>query len=563
VIVKQLRAIQNFGNMDVVCIDKTGTITENAIQLVRRVDIDGNDDEKVYFYSYLNSYFHSGIRTSNDEAMLAITGINASDYEKIDEIPYDFTRRRITIVVRRANEQVLIAKGDPEDILKACITCEEGACAYDIDEEAVERIHNKYEELSSDGFRVLGIAYKNVPIENRQYSINDEMDLIFMGFIAFIDPPREDATAAIEKLSKAGVRVKILTGDNEIFTQRTMEQLKIPVEGVLIGSDMIQNTDEGLARIVEKTNVFARITPGQKSRILNTLKQNGHVVGFLGDGINDASTIKNADVGISTGNAVSIAKQSADIILVSKDLGTLYEGVMVARRTFSNTLKYMLLATSSGFGNMLSLALISVFMPFVAMLPRQILLSNLLSDLSYSAIPTDNVDDAVLMKPRKLDVEYIRKFMMVVGPVSSLMDILTFLVVAFLIIGGSPFNFNSDQIQIVQTALFVELTVTEIIEVFALRAPSSPISINKPSKILLGTSLLIAIIAIALPYIPFMNSIMQLEAPNPIFYLWLAIITGVFLVLVYYVRRWFYSKNGYRLEQSFIPLDRTIVREVR
>jgi Mg2+-importing ATPase len=212
---------------------------------------------------------------------------------------------------------------------------------------------------------------------------------------------------------------------------------------------------------------------------------------------------------------------------------------------------------------MLSLALISVFMPFVAMLPRQILLSNLLSDLTYSAIPTDNVDDAVLMKPRKLDVEYIRKFMLVVGPVSSLMDILTFLVVAFLIIGGSPFNFSPDQISIVETALFVEITVTEIIEVFALRAPSSPISMNKPSKILVGTNLLMAAIAIALPYIPFMNSVLQLEAPNPIFYLWLALITCVFLALVYYVRRWFYSKNAYRLEQSFIPLDKTIVGEVR
>ncbi|HMF33161.1 MAG TPA: HAD-IC family P-type ATPase, partial [Candidatus Lokiarchaeia archaeon] len=539
------------------------TITENTIQLVRRVDIDGNDDEKVYFYSYLNSYFHSGLKTSNDDAVLAISGINVEDYEKIDEIPYDFTRRRITIVVRKANEQFLIAKGDPDDILRTCITCEEGTCAYDMDEESVERIRNKYEDLSSEGFRVLSIAYKSVPIENRQYSINDETDLIFLGFIAFIDPPREDATEAFQKLYRAGVKVKILTGDNEIFTQRIMEQLNIPVEGVLVGQDMIYDTDEALARMVEKTNVFARVTPGQKSRILNTLKSNGHVVGFLGDGINDASTITNADVGISSSNAVSIAKQSADIILDPKNLSNLCDGIIIARRTFSNTLKYMLLATSSRYGNMVSLALIAVFLPFVPLLPRQILLTNLLSDITYSAIPTDNVDDNVLTKPRKLDISYIRKFMLIIGPVSSLMDILTFLIVAFLIIGGNPSDFTLDQQQIVQTCLFLEFLITEIVEVFALRTPSSPFSKNKPSRSLVLTCAIIIGITILLPYTQFGSDIFQFGAIPPSFYALLVVINIIFLIAVYYMRRWFYSKNAYRLEQSYIPLDKTILGQIR
>ncbi|MGQ9679629.1 MAG: magnesium-translocating P-type ATPase [Candidatus Bathyarchaeia archaeon] len=539
VIVKRLASIENFGSMDVLCTDKTGTLTENKIKLVLHVDLEGKDDEKVLLYSFLNSYYQTGLKSPLDEAILKYKDVDMIDYQKVDEVPFDFTRKRVSVVVEHERQRFFIAKGAPEEIIKVCSYCELSDNVFDLTGEFQRKIEQKYYDLSSEGFRVLGVSYKTVKEKKQVYSVNDESDMVFLGFVAFIDPPKETARESLQLLRKAGVELKVLTGDNELVTRKTCEQLGLEIKGIVLGSEIAQMQDDALARIVEKANVFARVTPAQKDRIMSVLKNNGHVVGFLGDGINDAPSMKTADVGISVENAVDVAKESADIILLQKSLRVLEEGVLEGRKTFGNTMKYILMGTSSNFGNMFSVAGASLFLPFLPMLPIQILLNNLLYDVSQSTITTDNVDQEYIEKPKRLDISFIRKFMMFFGPISSIFDFLTFFIILLVFNATEP---------LFQTAWFLESLATQTLVIFVIRTRKTPFYKSKPSRLLLFSSLSVLGIAFAIPFTP-VGELFRLVEPPFEFFIILAGLISVYLVLVEIVKKWFYRRYAYRLEQ--------------
>jgi len=546
VIVKRLASIQNFGNMDVLCTDKTGTLTENKITLVLHVDMEGNDDEKVLLYSFLNSYYETGLKSPLDDAILSYKEIDVKDYQKIDEVPFDFTRRRVSVVVENERQRFLIAKGAPEEIIQVCSYCELGDRTFDLTSELQKKIEQKYYDLSSEGFRVLGVSYKKVREKKQVYSVNDESEMLFLGFVAFMDPPKETAKESLWQLSRDGVELKILTGDNELVTRKTCEQLGFKIKGVVLGNEIAQMQDDALTRIVGEANIFARVTPAQKDRIMNALKNNGHVVGFLGDGINDAPSLRTADVGISVENAVDVAKESADIILLQKRLRVLHDGVLEGRKTFGNTMKYINMGTSSNFGNMFSVAGASLFLPFLPMLPTQILLNNLLYDLSESTIPTDNVDPEYVEKPKRLDISYIRRFMVFLGPISSIFDFLTFYIMLFV------FDAFKDP-PLLQTAWFIESLCTQTLVVFVIRTRKTPFFKSKPSRFLLFSSLSVVGFALIIPFIPELGKLFGFVAPPLHFYVILAGLIGAYLILVEIVKKWFVRRYSYRLEQVLVP----------
>jgi Mg2+-importing ATPase len=552
-IIKRLASIQNFGSMDVLCTDKTGTLTENKITLVLHVDMEGNDDEKVLLYSFLNSYHQTGLKSPLDEAILKYKDIDVKNYQKIDEVPFDFTRKRVSIVVERKRQRFFIAKGAPEEIIKVCSYCELSDNTVDLTSMLQRKIEQRYYELSSQGFRVLGVSYKKLREDKQVYSISDENDMVFLGFVAFIDPPKETARESLRLLSKAGVELKVLTGDNELVTKKTCEQLSFGIKGIVLGSEISQMQDDALARVVEEANVFARVTPAQKDRIMNALKNNGHVVGFLGDGINDAPSMKTADVGISVDNAVDVAKESADIILMQKSLRVLEEGVLEGRKTFGNTMKYIMMSTSSNFGNMFSVAGGSLFLPFLPMLPIQILLNNLLYDFSQSTIPTDNVDQEYIEKPKRWDVSFIRKFMIFLGPISSIFDFLTFFVMLLVFNATEP---------LFQTAWFVESLLTQTFVIFVIRTRKTPFYKSRPSRLLLFSSLCIVGFASIVPFTPLGALFGFVELPLT-FFIFLAVLICAYLMLVEIVKRWFYKRYAYRLEQILVPQKKADSAAVR
>jgi Mg2+-importing ATPase len=543
VIVKRLASIQNFGSMDVLCTDKTGTLTENQIKLVLHVDLNGNESEKVFIYSYLNSYYQTGLKNPLDEAILKFRSVNVRDYRKIDEVPFDFVRKRLSIVVEHQNQRFMLTKGAPEEVSKICSFYEVGDIIADITDETLRKIEQKYIELSVEGYRVLAVAYKCLKEDKPVYTVNDEKDMVFLGFIAFLDPPKETAREAVKLLKNANIELKILTGDNELVTRKVCEYLGFEIKGVVTGSEIAQMHDDSLARIVEEANVFCRVTPAQKNRIINALKNNGHVVGFLGDGINDAPSLKAADVGISVENAVDVAKESADIILLQNDLTVLHDGVLEGRKTFGNTMKYIMMGVSSNFGNMFSVAGASLFLPFLPMLPIQILLNNLLYDFSQSMIPTDEVDQEYIEKPKRLDIHFIRWFMVCLGPVSSLFDFLTFFIMLFI--------FKASE-SLFQTAWFIESLASQTLVVFVIRTRKSPFWKSKPSRLLLLTSMAVLTFALILPFTP-LGVIFQFVKPPTTFYVALAVILGAYLTLAEIVKSKFYRRHGYRLEQILIP----------
>ncbi len=544
VIVKRLAAIQNFGNMDVLCTDKTGTLTENKITLVLHVDLEGKDNEKVLLFSYLNSYYETGLKSPLDEAILNYKDIDIKGYEKVDEVPFDFNRKRVSVVVDYERQLFLDAKGAPEEIFKVCSYYELHGKTFDLTSEFERRMEKEYYDLSSAGFRVLGVSYKRVKERKPVYSVKDETDMVFVGFVAFMDPPKETAKESLHLLSKSGVELKILTGDNEQVTKKTCEQMGFEIKGVALGTEIAQVQDDALGRVVAEANIFARVTPAQKDRIMLALRNNGHVVGFLGDGINDAPSLRTADVGISVENAVDVAKESADIILLKKDLTVLQQGVLEGRKTFGNTMKYINMGTSSNFGNMFSVAGASIFLPFLPMLPIQILLNNLLYDLSEATIPTDSVDTEFAEKPKRLDVPYIRRFMIFLGPISSIFDFLTFFIMLFV--------FNAS-VPLFQTAWFIESLCTQTLVVFAIRTRRSPFFKSKPSKPLLLSSLSVVGLALIMPFIPDISALFGFEAPPIQFYIILAGLIGLYLVMVEIVKKWFVRRYSYRLEQLLVP----------
>ena len=556
VIVKRLASIENFGSMNVLCTDKTGTLTENRIKLILNIDMNGKEDDKVLLYSFLNSNFQTGLRSPLDEAILKHKEIDTSQYQKIDEVPFDFVRRRVSVVVERRRQGFFIAKGAPEEIMKACSFFELGKTIADLTEEKRKIIEQKYHDLSADGLRVLGVAYRRLKEEKAVYSINDEKDMVFLGFVAFLDPPKETAKESLKLLTKAGIELKILTGDNELVTRKVCDELGFEVKGVALGNDLINMSDEALMAVVEEANVFCRVNPAQKDRIITLLKKNGHVVGYMGDGINDAPSLKSSDVSVSVDNAVDVARESADIILSRNDLTVLVEGVLEGRKTFGNTMKYIMLGVSSNFGNMFSVAIASIFLPFLPMLPVQILLNNLLYDFSQSTITTDNVDEEYVDRPKRWDISFIRRFMISLGPVSSIFDFLTFFTMLFVFIPIIPavtLLTNPEYPQhLFQTAWFIESLVSQILVVFVIRTRRRPFWKSKPSKYLLISSIVIVAFAVLVPYTP-LGDIFGFVAPPLTFYLALVLLLGAYLLVAELVKGWFYKRHAFRLEQVLVP----------
>ena len=555
VIVKRLSAIENFGSMNVLCTDKTGTLTENRIKLILNVDMEGIEDEKVFLYSFLNSTFQTGLKSPLDEAILKHKEIDTSKIQKIDEVPFDFIRRRVSVVVERKGLRIFIAKGAPEEILKVCSYYELRRAVADLTEETRKKIEQKYHDYSAEGLRVLGIAYKRIKEDKAVYSINDENDMVFLGFVAFLDPPKETAKQSLQMLTKAGIELKVLTGDNELVTRKVCDELGFEVKGVALGTEIANMSDEALTAVVEEANVFCRVNPIQKDRIITLLKRNGHVVGYMGDGINDAPSLKTSDVGVSVDNAVDVARESADIILSKNDLTVLAEGILEGRKTFGNTMKYIQLGVSSNFGNMFSVAGASIFLPpgFLPMLPVQILLNNLLYDMSQSTITTDTVDEEYVERPKRWDIAFIRRFMVTLGPVSSLFDFLTFFTMLFVFIPIVPLGLLSTHDQnLFQTAWFIESLCSQVLVVFVIRTRRKPFWKSKPSKYLVISSIAIVAFALLVPFTP-LGPLFSFVAPPLLFYVALAILLGAYLALTELVKNWFYKRNAYRIEQVLVP----------
>ncbi|HWB49095.1 MAG TPA: magnesium-translocating P-type ATPase [Stellaceae bacterium] len=530
VIVKRLGAIHDLGSMDVLCTDKTGTLTEARIRVAQHVSLSGADCPRVGELAWLNSHFQSGLRSPLDAALLdAAPAIDAA-WTKIDELPFDFQRRRVSVAVEREASRKLITKGAPEEVLALATRYEEPGAAepLPLDDAARARAEATFRRLSSEGFRALGVAWRPITSAGR-VSLQDERDLVFAGFAVFFDPPKQSAGAAIAALARNGIAIKVISGDNERVTRHVCKELKIPVSGVLSGTEIDALSDEALAARLAEVNLFCRVTPVQKNRIILALKRRGHVVGFLGDGINDAPSLHSADVGISVDGAVDVAKDAADIILLRQDLGVLENGVNEGRRAFGNIMKYLMMATSSNFGNMFSMAGASLILPFLPMLPVQVLLNNLLYDFSEIPIPLDDVDPEATAAPEHWDIRFIRNFMIVLGPVSSLFDFLTFGLLLWVFHAGES---------LFQTGWFIESLATQVLVIFVLRTRGSPLR-SRPHPVLAATSIGIVAIAVLLPFTP-IGAWFGFVPPSPVFLLALAGLTAVYLAIAQSVKAAFY-----------------------
>ncbi len=536
VIVKRLASIQNLGSMDVLCTDKTGTLTEAKIRLEQHVDAQGKPSDRVLELAYLNSYFETGLKSPLDEAILDHQNIDVSAWKKIDEVPFDFERRRVSVLLDNGTTRMLAVKGAPDDILGLCTLCEEGGaeqqCA--MDEATLARLRAQHHALESEGFRVLAIAWRHVPLDHPHAVVGDETELVFAGFAAFLDPPKASAGAALAALTASGVAIKIVSGDSELVTQHICTQLHIPVTGVVTGKEIAQMDDYALRARVESANLFCRVNPAQKDRVILALKARGHVVGYLGDGINDAPSLHSADVGISVESAVDVAKEAADIILLDQDLQVLHHGVLEGRRTFANIMKYIMMGTSSNFGNMFSMAGAALFLPFLPMLPTQILLNNILYDISEIPIPLDEVDPEQVRSPRVLDMNFIRNFMLVIGPVSSLFDFLTFYVMLVVLEANE---------MLFQTGWFVESLTTQVLVIFVIRTRGNPFK-SRAHPVLIATSLAVVTLATVLPFTP-LGTYFGFVPPPAKFYLILALMVVAYLFIVEAAKRYFYRRFSY------------------
>jgi len=492
VIVKRLASIENFGTMDILCTDKTGTLTEGTVYLHEYLDMNEKKDKKILINAYLNAFFQTGLKNPMDEAIVSFEKQEISGYRKVDEIPYDFQRRRLSVVVKEHdNENILISKGALKGILGICRYIEIGGEGHEIDS-YISNINKLYHKWSESGLRILGLAYKKIDGKNT-YSKTDESEMTLLGFLLFLDPPKNDVKQIISELCQLGVALKIITGDNRFISRYTAESVGFPIKGILTGEELDSMSDEAILHAVGNNNIFAEVDPNQKEKIILSLKKLGHVVGFMGDGINDATAIHASDVGISVNTAVDVAKEAADIVLLNKELETLRDGVIEGRKTFANTLKYVFMATSANFGNMFSVAGASLFLPFLPMLPKQILLTNLLTDFPEMTIATDEVDVELVEKPRKWDIKFIKRFMVFFGLMSSIFDYITFGVLLF-ILKAHPILFRA--------GWFVESVLSASFIVLIIRT-RKPFWKSKPSKYLLFTTLLIAITTLSIPYLPF------------------------------------------------------------
>jgi Mg2+-importing ATPase len=525
VIVKHLEAIENFGSMDVLFSDKTGTLTSGEMVLDRHLDPLGQVSERPLALAYVNSSYQTGIKSPLDGAILKRGAAAINGYRKIDEIPFDFERRRLSVVVENGGGRLLITKGAPEGVIARCTAYETDRGSARLDEAMRARCEATYRDLCAQGSRVLAVAYAVVPLQ-AVYSARNEREFVLAGFVTFFDPPMEGVAETLHALRRDGVVVKILTGDNELVAQHVCGQVGLDSARIVAGDQIERMTDSALAAVAEQTTVFARVSPAQKNRIILALKSRNHVVGFLGDGINDAPSIHTADVGVSVATAVDVAKDAADIILLERNLNVLHTGILEGRRAFGNVMKYLLMGTSSNFGNLFSMAGAFLFLPFLPMLPTQILLNNFLYDLAQVTIPTDNVDEAFIRTPQRWDIGIIRRFMVVIGPISSIYDFLTFGVLLWV--------FRASE-ALFQTGWFVESLATQTLVLFVIRTAGNPLR-SRPSLPLAVTTVLVVLIGVVLPFTPLAATLGFVPLPGA-YFVFLGGVTITYLALVELVKR--------------------------
>lgn len=535
VIIKRLDAIQNFGAMDVLCTDKTGTLTKDEVALVRHCDVEGREDEGILRDAYLTSAFQTGMNNVLEQAILNISSHDLSGVTKVDEIPYDFTRKLLSVVVNINGQHRLITKGAPEEVFRRSAQYVDQGQVRSFSGLEEQKIMALEEDFSRQGFRVLAIAYRDVPEQQTVYSAADERDLVFAGFLAFLDPPKETAHQAITDLESLGITLKILSGDNEHVNAKIGQEVGLSAEHLLTGREIDKMNDDELRRAVDRTTIFARVTPIQKERVIAALRQAGHTVGYMGDGINDAPALKAADVGLSVNNAVDIAKENADIILLEKSLRILGSVVTEGRMTFANSLKYIKMGASSNFGNMLSVTGASIFLPFLPMLPTQILLNNFLYDLSQITIPTDNVDAEYVKKPRPWDMKFIRQFILTLGPVSSIFDFLTFGVMLW-VFQATP--------ELFRTGWFIESLLTQTFVIYIIRTQKIPFLESRPSRTLLISTLSIVALGCVIPYTPIGALFKFVPLPAAFFGI-MAGMAFAYLLLAQLVKSIFIRKFGF------------------
>jgi len=518
VIVKKLSAIQNLGEIDVLCSDKTGTLTEGIVKLKDTIDYDGKQNDKVLLYALLNATFQTGFYNPIDEAIKAASHRDVNAYQKIDEVPYDFQRKRLSIVVKENNRHIMITKGAVNNILAVCTKAESAADKIEVVNDSIKTfIQTQYENLSGQGYRVIAVCYKDVsddPVINK----DDEENMIFLGFLTLSDSPKKGIIDSVNRLKETGISLKIITGDNHFVAKHLAIQIKLNAEKIITGTDLENMSDDVLRMNARQVDVFAEVVPEQKERIVKALQQTGHAVGYMGDGINDATALKAADVGISIDNAVDVAKEAADLVLLDQNIDVIREGVVEGRKTFMNTMKYIYVTTSANFGNMISMAIASLLLPFLPLLPVQILLNNFLSDLPAITIASDNVDKQLVAKPRKWDIKNIRRFMIIFGLQSSFFDFITF---------GILYYYFHASPQTFRTGWFMESLLSEILILLVLRTRYLFFK-SKPSKYLLLSSLFTFFACIVIPYLPFAKDFELFPLPAGIF-------LSVFAIVIAYI----------------------------
>jgi len=542
VIVKRLNAIENFGAMDILCTDKTGTLTENRVVLVRYLNPQGEEDKRVLYLAYLNSVFQTGLKNLMDEAVLErkekIASMLSNDYQKIDEVPFDFERKRMSVVLEKENKRLLVCKGSPEQVLEICQKLELKEQKQELlSLKLKKQLKDLYVRLSEDGLRVLAVAYRDLPVEPRQeYTKEDEKDLIFVGYIGFLDPPKKTAKEALKFLSKYGINIRIITGDNEIVTKRICEEVKLPTERIVLGSEIAKMSEEELERVVRTATVFAKTEPLEKAKIVEALKKAGFVVGYLGDGVNDAAAMQKADVAISVDKSTDIARESADIILLEHDLRVLGDGVLEGRTIFGNIMKYIKMTTSSNFGNMFSVLAASAFLPFLPMLPIHILIQNLLYDISQLGIPWDSVDEDFLLQPRQWDPSGVGRFMLILGPLSSFFDILTFLILWFVFQANSPLYQG-----LFQAGWFVEGLLSQTIIVHMIRTVKIPFIQSRAALPLMLSTFGVILVGAIIPFSPIGHSLGMQSLPKA-YFLWLLLILISYMLFTQLIKGWYIKR---------------------
>ncbi|MGA2507411.1 MAG: magnesium-translocating P-type ATPase, partial [Chitinispirillaceae bacterium] len=550
VIVKKLKSIQNLGSMDILCTDKTGTLTQDRVVLEKYVDVSNRESLDVLRYSYMNSYYQTGLRNLLDKAILSHEDLDVEKTcRKVDEIPFDFMRKRMSVVIDFENTHVLICKGSVEDVYTACDSYQIDDEIYPLADVVKQDLFRDYRDLSADGYRVLGVAYREFPLDHEVFSVADERNLILLGYVAFFDPPKDSAAEAIAALQKSGVTVKILTGDNEMVTRKVCADVGLPVSRVVTGPQLEALDEAGFTAALAETTVFARLSPLQKERIINGLRARGAIVGFLGDGINDAPAMKAADVGISVDTAVDVAKESADIILLERSLMVLEAGILEGRKVFANIIKYIKMGASSNFGNMFSVVGGSYFLPFLPMAPLQVLANNLLYDISQTGIPTDDVDTELIKKPQRWDIGFIRKFMLYIGPISSIFDYATFFLMLFFFgclrftAHGTTPAMKTYYEQLFHTGWFVESLLTQTLIVHIIRTNRIPFLQSRPSIFLILSTLGVMTIGAVLPYSPFARYFGLVPLP-PVYWCWIAGFLLTYSVITHFIKTYVHRKLG-------------------